>query len=112
MTNTVPLSRGGRPKGSTDKTIIQKTKIFREAITEQDVVDVANRLMDIIRDEASTPSDIAKVAPIILRHTINTADVDAVLEKDREALTPEQADVLRSLIQLEGRSHRSKLTIV
>lgn len=101
----------GRPKGAGDRGIARKTSIFRAAVTEDDIVDLANRLMEIIRDPNSTPSDVAKIAPIILRYTVNTADVDVLMEAQQAKLSPEQMDALRSLITIEGKGRDTAVDI-
>lgn len=102
MSNITPIAPIGRPKGSPNKAVVRKTVVFREAITEQDIIDIAHRLMAIVRDPEASNSDIAKIVPILLRHTINTADVDAVLEKERSSLSEAQLEALRSIVKVEG----------
>ena len=88
----------GRPKGSRNKSIINKTEAFRSAITEQDWKDLAIDILDRLRDPATSNGDFVKLIGVLTKSTILTADTELVVEAEEKRLNATQIAEMREFI--------------
>lgn len=88
----------GRPKGSRNKSIINKTEAFRSAITEQDWKDIAIDILDRIRDPSTSNGDLVKLVGVLTKATILTADTEITVEAEEKRLTATQIEEMREFI--------------
>lgn len=88
----------GRPPGSKNKSLVNKTIVFRETMTDERIKGVSDALYAIVMNEEHKASERVSAAQCLLKYTVHSADVELITDAEAEKPTAESMAKAMALI--------------
>lgn len=108
MANIENLSRSGRPKGARNKSLLNKTRIFRDAFSEDDLVRCANMIKEVAFNEDLHVSERKAYIEFILKY--NIVDVATEIKADLVKEQTEAFELSHEQVSIAIEKLKEKLT--
>lgn len=97
MENTI--HKAGRPKGSKNKSPLNKTRTFQSVFTEEKVIAMAEEAYARLMNSETTNTEFCQLLTIIAKYNFNTADTVYETDAIVEITSREQADSLMDALK-------------